>query len=414
MSVTGTTYDCVVLSGGGAKGSFGAGAAYAIHSYRALRKITHPICYVGTSAGALNAATLACSDDARPLIKFWTEASNRHILGHFRFPRIRFALRAPVHFALRCCGYAQPFSIYSNGPLLATIRSRIQFDKLKHPLVITATDYTSAALRAFYTSDLLQTLVDGGVTAPYGRPRLQHWRVIDSQESLENALLASAAIPVFFPPVQLSAKTLSHGSTTSETSWFIDGGVGNHTPTPDAAVLLKELRRLGLGDIGDVYCIKQDPPSLADPHNLKLGALRIFERTLDAYHFIHTEYVVRGWRRINAELRDHMKRVADFDQWVDAQPLPPANKETIKTKAHELLGSLGGKAERFEAPPLEIQPSQHLGDSLDFSPKKIREHILHGYHVAVNALSTNGKISDAERDTMLESPPIRLGKPAHE
>ncbi|OIR07381.1 patatin-like phospholipase [mine drainage metagenome] len=405
------TYDCVILSGGGAKGSFGAGAAEAIHTYRKLRNNTCPICYVGTSAGALNAAVLACSDDAGPLIKFWTDTSNWETLGCFPYPRLRAAWKAPTHALRSLFGYQEPFSIYSNKLLHATIQACISFDKLKYPLVVTATDYTNATLRAFYASEVLQKLVDGGDSAPYDRPRLQHWRLIDSQESLGKALLASTAIPIFFPPIHLDAKTLCRGQTKSEASWFIDGGVGNHTPTPDAAVLLKELRRQGLGGIGDVYCIKQDPPSLAAAHKLKLGSLSILERTLDAYHYIHTEYVVRGWRRINNEIKRHHDRVAEFDQWIDAQTLPEADREAIKAKAHDLLGSHGGKAERFEAQPLEIEPSQHLGNSLDFSKKTIREHILHGYNVAVKALFDGKKINDSERQTMLETPPIHLGQP---
>lgn len=409
MSYKAPKYDCVIFSGGGAKGSFGAGAAAAIHAYRSLRGIITPICYVGTSAGALNAASLACSDDAHALVDFWKATSNWKTLGYFPYPRLRAAMKAPVHAVFSWFGYRKPFSIYSNKSLLATIRAGIKFSQLKHPLVVTATDYTNATLRAFYTSEILQKLVDGGESSPNKRRRLQHWRLLDSQNALERALLASTAIPIFFPPIHLDAIISFKGQTRSEASWFVDGGVGNHTPTPDAAVLLKEMRRLGLGDIGDVYCIKQDPPSLAAAHELKFGSLRILERTLDAYHYIHTQYVVRGWWRINHEIDRHNARVAEFDQWIDAQDIPGANKDTIKAKAHDLLGSLGGKAERFEVPFVDIEPSQHLGNSLDFSGKKIREHILHGYNVAVKALFDANKISEVERQDLLESPRLHLG-----
>jgi hypothetical protein len=110
-------------------------------------------------------------------------------------------------------------------------------------------------------------------------------------------------------------------------------------------------------------------------------------------------------------MKRHKDRVAEFDQWIEAQQLPEANKGAIKAKAHDLLGSLGGKAERFEVQPLEIEPSQHLGNSLDFSKKKVREHILHGYNVAVKALFDGNKITDAERLALLESPPLHLGQP---
>ena len=36
-------YHCLVISGGGAKGAYGAGAAKAIEAYRAKKKITNPL-----------------------------------------------------------------------------------------------------------------------------------------------------------------------------------------------------------------------------------------------------------------------------------------------------------------------------------------------------------------------------------
>ena len=54
--------DCLVLSGGGAKGAYGAGVAKALDAYRGLTKQDSSVCYAGTSAGALNAAVLAAAD----------------------------------------------------------------------------------------------------------------------------------------------------------------------------------------------------------------------------------------------------------------------------------------------------------------------------------------------------------------
>src|SRR6476646_9242298 len=56
------TFDCLVLSGGGAKGAYGAGVAKALMAYRQLKDIRGPICYVGASAGALNAYVLATAN----------------------------------------------------------------------------------------------------------------------------------------------------------------------------------------------------------------------------------------------------------------------------------------------------------------------------------------------------------------
>src|SRR5436190_10422458 len=68
------TFDCLVLSGGGAKGAYGAGVAKAISAYRVLKNIRGPFCYVGASAGALNAYVLATRNpDA--LSTFWQRAT---------------------------------------------------------------------------------------------------------------------------------------------------------------------------------------------------------------------------------------------------------------------------------------------------------------------------------------------------
>jgi len=58
MSLDLQKYDCLVLSGGGAKGAYGAGVAKALWEYRKLKKVDTKLCVVGTSAGALNAAAL--------------------------------------------------------------------------------------------------------------------------------------------------------------------------------------------------------------------------------------------------------------------------------------------------------------------------------------------------------------------
>lgn len=81
--------DCLVLSGGGAKGSYGAGVAQALYRFRALKGIRTKLCFIGTSAGALNAAVLA---DRGPddLIRFWLSVDNRAVLGvRIRSPKFQ-------------------------------------------------------------------------------------------------------------------------------------------------------------------------------------------------------------------------------------------------------------------------------------------------------------------------------------
>src|SRR4051812_47262607 len=84
--------DCLVLSGGGAKGAYGAGVAKALAAYRTRTQAQSSLCYIGTSAGALNAAVLA-SADPDALIRFWLQVTPRAVLSaRIRSPRFQAAL----------------------------------------------------------------------------------------------------------------------------------------------------------------------------------------------------------------------------------------------------------------------------------------------------------------------------------
>ena len=159
------TFDCLVLSGGGAKGAYGAGVAKAISAYRVLKNIRGPFCYVGASAGALNAYVLA-TKNSDALITFWQRATHRTILGS-RFPNA--ALRAMMRLATK------PYSIYSNVGLEKLIRETANIETIKSPLIIAATDYTRGELKAFYASKLIDKLVEDDAALPPQQQRLGHF-----------------------------------------------------------------------------------------------------------------------------------------------------------------------------------------------------------------------------------------------
>lgn len=139
-----------MLSGGGSKGAYGAGAAKAILAYRALKGITNPLIYIGASAGALNAYLLASgSPDAA--IGFWKRATNKTVLaktwgGH----RVHGLMRWATSFMRK----GQPYSVYPNTALAKLIKNNVSVASLHSPLVIAATDYSEGVLKAFYASDL--------------------------------------------------------------------------------------------------------------------------------------------------------------------------------------------------------------------------------------------------------------------
>lgn len=363
-------YDCLVLSGGGAKGAYGAGVAKAVDAFRRHKGITDPVCYVGASAGALNAFILA-SKGPDDLIRFWLEATNKSILGVGNPGSRWHALRQVVTGSFS----AKPRSLYDNDGLERLIRQHAKLAALHSPVIFAATDYTQGGLRAFYSSPLVDDFVTEDAKDPPRERRLSHLRRIEDEEMLVQALLASAAIPGFFPPVRLQTNYQGR----SESSWFIDGGVGNNTPTREAAYFLRFLKRLKRGTDGVVYCVKLEPPRVVQDGAGDLGFAEILTRTLDVYHYVHTGPIIGAWNRINREVLDNKRAFGEIEAWLHKLNIPAAVREQIKRRVKREFGSPGGKAQRLDVPLLLIEPSIALGDTLDFNPERARDEILHGY-----------------------------------
>jgi len=382
-------YDCLVLSGGGAKGAYGAGVAKALAAYREKKKQANSMCYVGASAGALNAYLLSAKGpDA--LIQFWLAATNRSVLG----VRIRNAtFQGLIRWALGLLKPHQPFSIYSNQSLRQLIKANSRLEDLRCPLIVAATDYTQGTLKSFYASDLIDNFVDQDREQKIARQRLRHFRRIETDDQLVDALLASAAIPLFFPPVAISAER--DGSL--ETSWYVDGGIGNNTPTREAAYFLRFLEESGRGRSGVVYCVRQDPPRRLQEQSERVGFSDILMRTLDVYHRVHTDAIVGGWSRINDEVLQQGDRIAHFTEWLNHQSFDARARAAIEEQIAKQFLNLGGVAKRLDIPLVEIEPTSDLGDALNFNPSDAREHILRGYNDALKVLHESHKIQTPMR-----------------
>ncbi len=389
MSTVGLpTYDVFVLSGGGAKGAYGAGAAKALAVSREKKGVRHPICFVGASAGALNAAILASYQPdeflqaADELLKFWREANNRNILGNW-IPWQKFQFfKANMLNWIPCVG-RRPFYVYSNAALRKLIESKtkrlaeaIQAQDTEHHLIVAVTDYTEGSLKAFYYSPTFAKCVDydrlfaNPKTSPdpKKKPRLDHCHLLGAN-ILVDVLLASAAIPVFFPPVKIGSNL------------YIDGGVGNNTPTREAAYFFRYIEERKWGVMGQAYCVLLDEPRRRQDELNTDRLLGIVQRTLDIYHYVHMKPIISAWSRINHEVDEHRDRLLELLQWAEDQGWGPSMVAALdqKIKAKNGLWDLGGIAARVSAPLRVVEPSMSLGDTLNFSPASIKRNIETGY-----------------------------------
>lgn len=203
----------LVLTGGGAR------AAYQVGVLRAIAellpdKARNPFPIIcGTSAGAINAASIAVSANnfAEGVERLEAVWSNFHVDHIYRSDPL-----GVMHNTLRCLlslvsseyGQHNPISLLDNSPLEALLRSRFSFRTIQHcirsgslhALGLTAWGYTSGQSVTFYQA--------AREVLPWKRAQ----RLGIPVEIGVEHLMASSAIPFIFPAVKLNREYFGDGS----------------------------------------------------------------------------------------------------------------------------------------------------------------------------------------------------------
>ena len=389
-------FDCLVLSGGGAKGAFGAGAARAVLAYRALRKRgPADICFLGTSSGALNAAVLAAWADDGPsrLNALWSKVDAMNVLGGTPGKK-----RTLCRLVWRAIKPSDNFSVFDADSLRAVVRGALdklnfeEFQKRAH-LIIVATDYSAGRLARFYSSSLLDRFIAKDIEeaklANNARPKLNRFKRITSMDMLVDCLLASAAIPLLFPLVPMDGH------------WYGDGGIGNNTPVQEAALLMRALNEWS-DDLcaADTFCVFQHPSNTANRVE-KRGLLEIAAATYDLVHELHLGPILGSWLQINASLVEHERNLREFVDAMERMSIAQKDKEALRELCREHLSRLGGHAPRLVLPLHEIRPSGDLGGVLAFDAPQ--SHDAEGYTATVDTLFNKQLIQPHQKDTLQAS-----------
>jgi NTE family protein len=227
----------LVLAGAGARGAYEAGffATLLPHLDRSRPRII-----VGTSAGAINAALITSLADEKPadaanaMMNRWRTIDRAMVLGSVW----QSLLDAGVRYCAALAGADGPESLLDTRPLKVSLASNTLIDWNRvskniddghvDVLAVATTECGSGRTKIFYQTNLRN------------RPDLTSIPTDDSQAIdyvRENALTAehvraSAAIPVFFPPVRLPPNL--SGSPTGQCSFHMDGGVRLNAPLKPA------------------------------------------------------------------------------------------------------------------------------------------------------------------------------------
>lgn len=270
----------LVLSGGGARGAYQAGVLKGLLELGVLGHDQLPFdILVGTSAGSINSATLAAYADrvdkgVDELVQTWSRV---HAAQVFRTNPVSIAKTAwrwirDLTFG-GLWGGVQPKALLNTAPLRGTL-GRVPFDRIGEHIAAGRLQALAVAATDYYTAHGVLFLQCQDHVKIWERPRYHVERV----EIKVDHLLASSAIPVFFPAVEVGGR------------YFGDGCIRNTAPLSPAiqmgaTKILAVGVRESLSAPGRPSVQKSNrPPSLATVAGVLLDAVMIDALEVDVDH----------------------------------------------------------------------------------------------------------------------------------
>ena len=213
----------LVLPGGGARAAYQVGVLKAIARMMPPKSPTPFSVISGTSAGAINAASLAAHADrfrgaVRSLEAVWANFTSDQVYGTSPGEMLRTSLHWLAALTMGGLRVFNPPSLLNNAPLRQLLEGQIPFERIQtniergylHAAAVTVSSYHNARSISFFQ----------------GHPELEHWHRARREGrrgalSLDH-LMASAAVPLIFPATQIG------------NAWYGDGAVRQLTPLSPA------------------------------------------------------------------------------------------------------------------------------------------------------------------------------------
>jgi NTE family protein len=279
----------LVLSGGGARGAYQAGALRALYevckeanNFNLFRNI------VGVSAGAINAAYLASEADnldraTEKMCLMWRNLTTADVfrtdtvtVGRTAWRMVRAVTLGGFSSKLR----PTKLGLLNVDPLRDLLAHNIRFDQIPvhvengdlNSLCITATDYSTSL----------------GVTFFMGDVALKEWRRVQRvgvrQQIGVDHVMGSAAIPIFFPPWKIGKRH------------YGDGCLRNSAP-------LSPARKVGASKILVIGVRKPSNPTLDDSNIVKPTLGRVLSVVINAIFMDAIESDIERVRIINESLK---------------------------------------------------------------------------------------------------------------
>jgi len=203
----------LVLPGAGARGAYQVGVLKAVCSLLPSDAPNPFNIIAGTSAGAINAAVLAgrAANFERAVAdmeQVWANFAANQVYRTDDWTMLKSSLHWLAAMVFGGLGVGNPRSLLDNAPLRDLLARDVRFDGIEHAIeqghldaiAVTASGYTVARSVTFFQ----------------GRADLKDWsrvRRIGRAVRLDlDHLMASAAVPFVFPPVQIGGEFFGDGS----------------------------------------------------------------------------------------------------------------------------------------------------------------------------------------------------------
>lgn len=274
----------VILSGGGARGAYEVGVlSYVLDTFARLRGGAPRFDILcGTSVGAINACFLAAhmsdpSQGIRRLADLWQQMNLVDVLGF----GVRQAISLP---RVLMGGGSEGAGVFDVRPMAKLIEREIAWRAIARTLrhgYLEALSVSCTEVSSGRTVIFMQTGPDGTLptTAP---PRT----VVRGALIGPPHALASAAIPILFPPVKIGNEL------------FMDGGVRQNTPIAPA-LRLGATHVFAVGLSREVRGVGDEPQDPKPP-----GAAFVLGKVLNAFLLDHIQTDFEVLTRVNVMIQD--------------------------------------------------------------------------------------------------------------
>jgi NTE family protein len=319
----------MILSGGGARGAYEVGVLwYIFDDLTRLRGAPPPIDILcGTSVGAINACYLAAhlGDPVlgmRRLVHLWSELQLTRVLG-FGARQLSGLPR------LLMGGGVMGTGLFDVTPMAELVQREVSWRALARALrkkQLRALTVSTTEVSTGRTVVFMQTAPD--VDIPQTAPPRTLFRAAHIGP---HHALASAAIPMLFPPVKIDDEL------------YLDGGLRQNTPIAPA-LRLGATHIFAIGSSREVKGVVTREGTAAGANTRAPGAAFLLGKVLNAFLLDHVDVDLELLRRLNNVIKDGTSTYG------------PGFLETMTREAHR----------RNQPPyryvePFEIRPSEDLG-----------------------------------------------------